>query len=207
MTTRITIVRHGNTFLPNEVPRRIGRSTDIPLVEKGRQQARALADFFRSEHIRFDQVLVSPLQRTRETAALIIGDYHQSPPIMNCEWLAEVDHGPDENQSEETIIARIGTTALAAWEKQGVPPPGWRVDREGRLTAWRARFAAAATEDARNILVVTSNGAARFALMATDSLWEQARSLPSLKLRTGAWGRIVVSDGNVSLEAWNQLPA
>lgn len=207
MTTRITIVRHGNTFLQNEVPRRIGRSTDIPLVEKGRQQALALADFFRSEPIRFDQVLVSPLQRTRETAALIISDYHQPPPVMTCEWLAEVDHGPDENQSEETIIARIGTAALSAWEKQAVPPPGWRVDSEARLTAWRTLFAADADGAPRDILVVTSNGAARFALMATDALWEQAHMLPHLKLRTGAWGRIVVMDGRVSLEAWNQLPA
>ena len=33
---QVLIVRHGNTFLPEETPRRVGGSTDLPLVESER---------------------------------------------------------------------------------------------------------------------------------------------------------------------------
>ncbi len=36
MGVTLYIVRHGNTFEPDEPPRRIGRRTDLPLVESGR---------------------------------------------------------------------------------------------------------------------------------------------------------------------------
>ena len=41
MTTLI-IARHGNTFDKGDIPTRVGARTDLPLVEKGRAQAKAL---------------------------------------------------------------------------------------------------------------------------------------------------------------------
>ena len=34
MVTRILIARHGNTFTKDQTPTRVGRHTDLPLVEK-----------------------------------------------------------------------------------------------------------------------------------------------------------------------------
>ena len=182
---RIVIVRHGNTFAPGETPRRIGARTDPPMVESGRRQARALAAEFTERELTFDRVLCSPLRRTRETAEIIAPGR-----IETAGWLREIDHGPDEDRTEAEVIGRIGQTALDAWERDAVPPPGWVVESESRLAGWGA-FLATATGTA---LLVTSNGAARFALIAAG--------LAPAKIRTGAYG--VIEDGR--LACWDRRP-
>jgi broad specificity phosphatase PhoE len=63
---RIIVVRHGETAWSRE-KRHTGRS-DIPLTAEGREQARALVAQLAS--LDFAAVLVSPLQRARETCEL-----------------------------------------------------------------------------------------------------------------------------------------
>lgn len=197
------IVRHGNSFGEGEPPRRIGVRTDLPLVETGHAQARRLGIAFAEQGWRFDRILCSPLRRTRETAEAI-RDALVDPPL--CEpsaLLAEIDHGVDEDRPEADVIARIGTDALTQWDGDGVGPPGWTVDRDARIEGWRALFANS-RDDAT--LLVTSNGAARFALFADPDLIAQARRLPSLKLRTGAFGIVRATDTGLQLVAWDRRP-
>jgi probable phosphoglycerate mutase len=204
MGLMITIVRHGNSFEAGEPARRIGARTDLPLTEAGRAQAQALHDRFAADGIRFHYALVSPIRRTMETARLILaGD---TTAVERVGWLEEIDHGPDEGMTEDAVLARIGAAAIAAWESDGIPPPGWHVDSETRIAAWRALFDDSRAGSDAHILIVTSNGAARFALAADAALDRQARALPSRKLRTGAWGRIAVEDGHPRLIAWDCRP-
>lgn len=201
MSLTAIIVRHGNTFAPGEAPRRIGLRTDIPLVASGQDQARALGAAFAGD-APFDHIFTSPLRRTRETAELIGAQQAKPPPAQPCDWLAEIDHGPDEDQPEDVVQARIGAAALTAWDAAATPPPGWTVDAEPRLQSWRALLEQASGR----ILIVTSNGAARFALLAHPDLREQAALLPSMKLRTGAWGCIVRDDAGLRIDAWDVRP-
>jgi len=203
MTSLCVIVRHGNTFAPGEAARRIGAGTDLPLVKSGRIQASRLGEHFRQQGWRFDRVLASPLRRTRESAALILSAMADHSVVETRDWLAEIDHGPDENRTEPEVVARIGEAALAAWDARGVSPPDWKIDRPAREAAWRA-FLASAPEGIT--LLVTSNGAARFGLLADAGLARQAAALPSLKLATGAYGSIVLDGGSPRLVAWNQRP-
>ncbi len=200
MTLTLTIVRHGDTFAPGEAPRRIGARTDLPLVASGRAQARALGATFAGEGLRVDRLLAAPLRRTRETAALLATALADKPVVETADWLAEIDHGPDEDRPEAEVLARIGAAALAGWNDDLVAPPGWTVDAPARLAAWRGVM----TQGTGHLLLVTSNGAARFALAADAGLAAQARSLTSPKLRTGAWGRIVVADGMARIVAWDR---
>ncbi|GFM29158.1 histidine phosphatase family protein [Novosphingobium sp. PY1] len=199
------IVRHGNTFAAGETPRRIGARTDLPLTEKGREQARALAALFAAQGWVFARALVSPLLRTRETAQIILDAQHGAAKAEPCAWLREIDHGPDEDRSEEAVLARIGIEALTAWERHAAPPPDWQVDAEMRLQGWRDLFA---KRDAQGpALLVTSNGAARFALMADPALAAAMDRLDSLKLPTGGYGVIRRSDGGgLMLESWGLRP-
>lgn len=199
------IVRHGNTFAADEAPRRIGARTDLPLTEAGREQARALGAHFAENGWRFARALVSPLRRTHETAQLILERQAAAPVPEVCDWLGEIDHGPDEDRPEAAVLARVGQEALAAWDERAEAPPGWVVDADARKAAWRQLFAAPPL--AAPTLIVTSNGAARFALLADPALAASLPQLASLKLPTGAYGVIRrEQDGAFRISAWGQRP-
>lgn len=203
VTCTFVIVRHGDTFAPGETSRRIGVATDLPLVESGREQARRLGARFAERGWRFDRILCSPLRRTRETAEAIRTALTDAPPAESSAFLAEIDHGVDENRPEDAVVARIGAEALAAWDARGIAPPGWTVDREARVAGWRALFVQGGSG---TTLLVTSNGAARFALLADPRLMAGACAWPSLKLRTGAFGVVRVTDAGPRIAAWDERP-
>jgi broad specificity phosphatase PhoE len=66
---RITLLRHGES-VGNAESYHQGQS-EFVLTDKGRAQARALADYWLKEKIVFDAILSSPLLRARETAEII----------------------------------------------------------------------------------------------------------------------------------------
>lgn len=156
-------------------------------MESGREQAAALRVHLAWKGVRFEQVLVSPLLRTRETAALIAPDVPAEPT----EWLREIDHGPDEGRTEVEVVTRIGAAALEHWEAEAVPPDGWVVDAETRLAGWRGFLDALPPGDT---LLVTSNGAARYLRLALG--------LFPAKLRTGAYAQVDAR----GLVAWDIRP-
>ena len=192
---RLFIIRHGNTFASSADACRIGSRTDIPLVESGHAQAQCLGTWFAQQALPIHHLFSSPLVRARQTAAAIT-DATGHDLDGTRDWLGEIDHGPDEGRPEADVLARIGAQALADWEEQGIAPDGWIADAETRIAAWRGFFAQAG-EGAD--LLVTSNGAARFALLALG--------LPPRKLRTGAFGELAIApDGTVTLVHWDERP-
>lgn len=200
--TTLTIVRHGNTFSPDEPPRRIGARTDLPLTKAGHEQGVALGRHFAALGLSFDRVLSSPLRRTMATASAILSELEAAPPIETADFLVEIDHGPDENEPEAAVLARIGRDALEDWDERGVAPPGWEIGADWRERRWHEFVAGEAAAEG-NALLVTSNGAARCALLALGL----QSAAPSLKLRTGAYGVIALGgDGAARLVEWDRRP-
>lgn len=67
---QFVFLRHGES-LGNAQARWQGQS-NYPLTDKGRAQAKALAERWKSENVKFDLVLSSPLGRAKETAEIIV---------------------------------------------------------------------------------------------------------------------------------------
>jgi len=67
--SKMYFVRHGETVWNSE--NKICGATDSPLTEKGREQAREVAEKVREMGIRADCILYSPLSRARDTAMCI----------------------------------------------------------------------------------------------------------------------------------------
>lgn len=200
--TRLVIVRHGNTFETGEPPRRIGARTDLPLTAAGVAQADALARHFAANGVRFDRVLSGELQRTRRTAEAIA----HGQPIETAPFLTEIDHGPDEGQPESSVINRIGNDGITLWETHWVAPEGWEVGAQWRLLAWR-EFVERVAEELPDgtILLVTSNGAARFALAALGL--KPGENRVGVKFRTGSYGVLEVgSSADFRLIGWDIRP-
>jgi broad specificity phosphatase PhoE len=197
---RLIILRHGNTFDKGETPTRVGARTDLSLSVSGDTQARALAAHFRDTAFR--AAFCSPLLRTRQTARAILDAQPHAPALRILPFLTEVDYGPDENQTEETVIARIGVEALAAWDRDATLPPGWQVDPGALRAAWAGLLdRAAALQRDDTVLIVTSNGIARF---LPDVVDHKPDGLDR-KLKTGAWGE-VVTGAESRITEWNRRP-
>lgn len=203
--TNVFIVRHGNTFDKGDVVTRVGARTDLPLSTSGQAQATALAEHFKSVAPQgFSKAYCSPLIRTRQTAQAILDQSFAPPTLETLEFLREVDYGPDENQPEDQVVARIGEAALRAWETEAVPPPGWQIDPDALRAEWRGLFGAlAAMMDALPVLIVTSNGIARFLL---DAITDFDQRPESIKLKTGAYGLVRAAPGSTALASWNVRP-
>ena len=107
---KILLVRHGETSW-NLEGRFQGRS-DVPLNEKGKEQANALALALRGEAL--TAIYCSPLVRAKETACLIKA-FHASVPLYEEEGLMEMDLG----------------------EFEGIEGPRWAAQYAEFRTAWK----------------------------------------------------------------------
>jgi phosphoserine phosphatase len=117
---RILLVRHGETEW-NRIHRFQGRS-DLPLNQKGREQARALARALKDEPIA--AIYSSPLVRAVETARLI-KVFHPSIPLFEEEALMEMDLGDFEGMDAQHWIVNY-PDFRKIWEKNpgSVTMPG-----------------------------------------------------------------------------------
>lgn len=96
----VYFLRHGET-VTNAAHIYAGQS-DTPLNEKGFAQAKALAPYL--QHVAFDKVYCSDLQRARYTAAMAI-------PHMECEYttqIREIDVGNLAGRSVAECIEEFG---------------------------------------------------------------------------------------------------
>lgn len=202
--TRLYIVRHGNTFDAGDTVRRVGARTDLHLSASGRVQAEALGQHFAAQGIVFDAVYTSPLRRTQQTAAAICKATGSLSPLTYASHLTEIDYGPDEGKPEAEVVARLGEGALARWETGNIPPDGWQVSPEALQAGWQTFMTALAEHaDGGDVLAVTSNGVARFALAVIEARKDNIAG----KLRTGSYGCIAFDGGEKPrLESWDIRP-
>ncbi|MGE5248815.1 MAG: histidine phosphatase family protein [Bacteroidota bacterium] len=113
MTTRLYLVRHGETPLTAED--RFSGAENVFLSEAGRSQAQSLAE--RLADISVSALYASPLDRTMETARIIAAP-HQLTPIPD-PGLREISHGHWEGKSRKEVEANYGAE-YAAWEEDPV---------------------------------------------------------------------------------------
>lgn len=149
----LVIARHGNTFESGETPRRVGARTDLPLVEKGKEQAIALGRYLQKHRLMPDAAYSSTLRRTMETATLALRTAGIDHPVTPLSIFDEIDYGPDENKTEEEVIARIGSQAIKNWDEKAIVPDGWLADPEKITGAWHdfaARLIAKEQEARKN---------------------------------------------------------
>lgn len=109
MSTRVFMVRHGATVLSAED--RFAGETDVALSDRGREQARLLAQRLTSERIA--AVYASPMERTVETARLLSEPLKLD--VQTREGLREISHGHWEQMTRREVEARFPEEA-AMWE-------------------------------------------------------------------------------------------
>ena len=185
MTTRLLIVRHGNTFGPGDIVTRVGL-TDLPLVESGLEQGRQLGRYLKQAGMIPDVIFTSHLKRTQQTAGEAQKEMGTALATETLTIFNEIDYGPDENKPEDAVVARLGKAALENWDAEGVVPDGWNVDPKAIIANWKSFGADILKKYAgKTVMVVTSNGIARFAPHLTGDFYA-FRQQHAIKISTGA---------------------
>lgn len=155
----LIIARHGNTFRKGETPTRVGSRTDLPLVEE--ERGRGIGRYLKKLGMQPNRILAAPLQRTLKTAELAAEELGFVGSVQPDARFIEVDYGPDENKTEDEVIARIGAEAIERWNAEALVPDGWKVDVAAIIANWQSL--AAEVQDDETLLCVSSNGTIRFA--------------------------------------------
>jgi len=202
---RLLIARHGNTFNKGETPRRVG-ITDLPLVESGLEQGRKLGAYLKQNQLVPDVIFTSHLQRTQQTAHEAQSIMETSLPLNPLTIFNEIDYGIDENREEPEVVARLGKQALTEWDEEAIVPNGWQVNPKLLIENWQ-HFASNLVNhyETKTVLVVTSNGIARFAPYLTGD-FEQFRKQYALKIATGAVCLFEYDGEKWECRFWNERP-
>lgn len=110
MTTRILLIRHGETTLSAED--RFSGGTDIDLSDHGRWQATRLAERLADDPVA--AFYCSPMRRTVETASIVSGPHRLVP--NHRDGLREIHHGRWETLLRKEVEARY-PEEYAAWQE------------------------------------------------------------------------------------------
>jgi 2,3-bisphosphoglycerate-dependent phosphoglycerate mutase len=120
----VTFLRHGESV--GNAEDRFQGHADFPLTEKGRNQARSLADRWQVEGVTFDQCIASPLLRACQTAEIICTTL-KVPLEVDPDWM-EINNGLVSGLTPEqatqvvpapnfmTPYTRFGKTGESRWE-------------------------------------------------------------------------------------------
>ncbi len=124
---RWLLVRHGESVWNPE--KRIQGQTDVPLSDKGRWQARALAQVLTKEA----PVVCysSPLIRALETARLLVAHLPSQVPLVVLQELKERRFGAWEGRTVEEVAASdpVGWRRWIESDQTIVPPSAERMDQ------------------------------------------------------------------------------
>ncbi len=109
------LIRHGETAW--NVDKKLQGSKNIPLNDKGREQAMAMGERLFSEGHSIEKVYTSPMARAVQTAQIIAN--RLEVPTVTLGGLQEVSFGKWEGLRVEEIKANYPDT-FAAWQKDPI---------------------------------------------------------------------------------------
>jgi probable phosphoglycerate mutase len=192
------LVRHGETEWS-----RSGRHTgwtDVPLTERGREEARRLVPLVRSHRI--GAAFVSPLQRARETAELIgIDDARVDADLR--EW----DYGGYEGiTTPEIQRTRPGWFLFTDGVAPGPPErPGETVEQVGERADRMLAKVDAAFANTEGVVLLVAHG--HFLRVLTARWLGLAPASGALfQLATGTVCRLGTEHGRPVIAGWNIRP-
>lgn len=223
MSKELIIVRHGNTFLPNQTPTRVGGSTDLPLVEN--EKALSVAKWLKEKNCIPDIICAAPLKRTYQTASIIRSTLGISSDVQLNDDFVEIDYGPDENKTEDEVRRRLGTLyfqhqgittisddqivekgkgIIKEWDNNAIVPKGWNIDVDRIINNWK-NFANQ-IHDNEKVLICSSNGIIRFAPHILGDNYDEFVTKYQLKVATGSISLFCYDNEAWHCRFWNLKP-
>lgn len=124
------LIRHGQTPV-NLKGDELGQEPDIPLTQKGEEQARKLRHALNVRKIQFDQVFSSDYTRALETARIVTEDNHEPEPILVPE-LREYSAGDWKGKLRQEILTPEVRMRMGSLTQDFLPPNGESLNQVSR---------------------------------------------------------------------------
>lgn len=179
----LVLIRHGESLWNSQ--NRFTGWIDVPLTEKGREEARRAVD--KIKHLSFDVAYTSALQRAQQTLAIIMEGLGRTDlPVIRHAALNERDYGDLSGLDKAATAKRYGDEIVKLWRRSyDIAPPGGESlkDTAARTLPFYDRTIALDLEAGRNVLVVAHGNSNRSIVMQLEKL--SPEQVVSLELATG----------------------
>jgi 2,3-bisphosphoglycerate-dependent phosphoglycerate mutase len=168
----LVLLRHGESQWNLE--NRFTGWVDVPLTEKGREEARRAGEKLR--HIRFDKAYTSRLQRAIETLEIVLQVIGQEGlPVEYDMALNERHYGDLQGLNKAETAEKFGKEQVHLWRRSyDVAPPGGESlkDTAARTLPYFEAHVLPDLRSGKNVLVSAHGNSLRSIVMHLDKLSE-----------------------------------
>jgi 2,3-bisphosphoglycerate-dependent phosphoglycerate mutase len=179
----LVLIRHGESQWNLE--NRFTGWVDVPLTEKGREEARRAGDKIR--HLRFDKAYTSVLQRAKDTLDIVLQVIGQEGiPIAYDQALNERHYGDLQGLNKAETAEKFGKEQVHLWRRSyDVAPPGGESlkDTAARTLPYFQAHIVPDLQAGTNVLVSAHGNSLRSIVMELDHLTKE--QVMDLNLATG----------------------
>ena len=181
----LVLVRHGESQWNLE--NRFTGWVDVPLTEKGIQEAKAAGEKIKKENLRFDQAYTSSLKRAQDTLTLMLKVLGQSEiPVEKDQALNERHYGDLQGLNKAETARKFGAEQVKIWRRSYdiAPPNGESLkDTAARTLPYFESKILKDLKDGKNIIVSAHGNSLRSIVMYLDKLTKE--QVLELNLGTG----------------------
>lgn len=178
------LVRHGESIWNAED--RFTGWVDVPLSEKGEEEARVAGRLLKSAGYRFDVAYTSALIRAQDTLAIMLEEMGVDIPIIRDAALNERMYGDLQGLNKQKMREIYGEQIVQLWRRSyDIPPPGGEAlkDTAARTLPFFERCILGDIQLGKNVLVVAHGNSNRSIVMSLENLSKE--ELLQLNLDTG----------------------
>ncbi len=181
----LVLVRHGESQWNLE--NRFTGWVDVPLSEKGVQEAKAAGEKIKKEKLHFDKAYTSNLQRAQNTLKLILEVLGQTNiPVEKDQALNERHYGDLQGLNKAETALKFGDEQVKIWRRSYdiAPPKGESLkDTAARTLPYFESKIMKDLKSGKNIIVAAHGNSLRSIVMNLDKLTKE--QVLELNLGTG----------------------
>lgn len=193
----LVLVRHGQSIWNAED--RFTGWVDVPLSEKGIEEARQAGRLLREANYRFDVAYTSVLSRAEDTLKLMLEEMQVELPVIRDAALNERMYGNLQGLNKQKMREIYGEHIVQLWRRSyDIPPPGGEAlkDTAARTVPFFERCIMGDIQQGKNVLVAAHGNSNRSIVMVLDNLSKE--EVLQLNLDTGVpYVYEITSDGKV----------
>jgi len=170
----LCLIRHGESLWNKE--NRFTGWVDVPLTDKGREQAKRAGEILKSLNIKFDIAYTSLLSRAIETLEIIIKTLGYNIPVIKDISLNERHYGDLQGLNKDKVAEIYGKEQVRLWRRslKVRPPNGESLeDTQKRTIPFFERAIKGDLELNKNVLVVAHGNSLRSIVSYIENLNEE----------------------------------